>query len=71
MSLQSERDYYVYYSVDPKPELGVAAVRWSHYKAHYHSKGYTCTVYIVATCLHTNCDMNYAMYMYMYIITCM
>lgn len=44
---QSDRDYYVYYSTDPVSEKGPAAVRWTHYKAHFHSKGYAYyTLYI-------------------------
>jgi arylsulfatase A len=35
----SDRDYYVYYSTEPVSEMGPAAVRWTHYKAHFHSKG--------------------------------
>ena len=38
--LQSNRDYYIYYSVYPDPADGPAAIRWTHYKAHFHSKGY-------------------------------
>lgn len=36
---QSDRDVFIYYPSNPDPKLGVFAVRWNQYKAHYYSNG--------------------------------
>jgi arylsulfatase A len=38
----SSRDSYIYFSSGVTRELGVSAVRWKQYKAHYNSKGELC-----------------------------
>ena len=53
---QSNRDYYIYYPVDPTPELGMFAVRWGHYKAHYYSHG--CVAVCGNPCM-TFCELVY------------
>ncbi len=37
--MQSGRSVYIYYPSSPDPKLGVYAVRWNQYKAHYYSNG--------------------------------
>ena len=36
---QSNRDWYIYFSSGVTKELGISAVRWHQYKAHYNSHG--------------------------------
>ena len=36
---QSNRDWYIYFSSGVTKELGISAVRWHQYKAHYNSQG--------------------------------
>ncbi|XP_064404043.1 arylsulfatase A-like [Halichondria panicea] len=36
---KSGRSVYIYYPSSPDPKLGVYAVRWNQYKAHYYSNG--------------------------------
>lgn len=43
---QSDRSVYIYYPSNPDPKLGVFAVRWNQYKAHYYSNGYVYNMYV-------------------------
>ena len=43
--MQSKRDYYIYYPSNPDPKLGIFAVRWHQYKAHYYSYGWAIIYY--------------------------
>lgn len=38
--MQSNRDYFIYYPADVTPKLGISAIRWKQYKAHFQSHGY-------------------------------
>ena len=38
----SKRDYYIYYPKDPNPKVGIFAIRWKQYKAHFYQQGSHC-----------------------------
>ena len=39
--LQSNRDFYIYYTSSVTPKIGMSALRWKQYKAHFNSHGYS------------------------------
>lgn len=38
--MQSNRDFYIYYTSSVTPKIGMSALRWKQYKAHFNSHGY-------------------------------
>ncbi|XP_064396908.1 arylsulfatase A-like [Halichondria panicea] len=57
---KSNRDFYIHYPTNPDKTLGVYAVRWQQYKAHYHSHGGLCPDFYP----DTMCRSNYSLHSY-------
>ena len=42
----SQRDHFFYYPPDPTQDADIYAIRWKQYKAHYFTKGGSCSTLI-------------------------
>ena len=52
------REYYIYYPDDPNPNIGIFAVRYKDYKAHYYQHGGLC----LNTYPDVVCRANYSLH---------
>ena len=41
---QSKRDHFAYYASQPKEEIGMMALRYKNFKAHFYTKGIKSTL---------------------------
>ncbi|XP_064403945.1 arylsulfatase A-like [Halichondria panicea] len=57
---KSNRDFFIFYPGDPNKTLGIFAIRWKEYKAHYYSHGGLCTT----THPDVVCRSNYTLHAY-------
>ena len=56
--LPGGREYYIYYPADPQPDIGIFAVRYKEYKAHFYQRGGVCST----TYPDIVCRSNYSMH---------